>query len=125
MDESKHAAGSPPGSEEAIEALLDRLAQKTAALVLQRLEKRLLLRPKLLDYTEAAKYLGFYSADAKVPESPLRQRKKQFPDDCFIEIGNALRWDVEALDKWIDAEKARQSAARKRPHLPSAEVRKR
>ena len=94
-------------TEDAVGALLNEVAERTAKLVIKRLEGNILLRPRLLNYEQAAKYLGFVTADGSGPSvSALRQRKGQFPDECFITIGKAVRWDVEALDKWIDSKKA-------------------
>jgi len=117
MDEPKNAAGTSIGTDEAIEALLDRLAQKTADRVLKHLEDKVLLRPRLLNYRQAAKYLGFDPTGKVDPASPLRQRKQkgQLPDDCSFYFGGTLVWDAEALDSWIDSEvKAHRPRSRTR-----------
>lgn len=113
MEESKKAT--TISTDDAVRALLDELAKKTAKLVIANLEGNLLLRPRLLNYEQAAKYLGFVTADRSGPSvSALRQRKMegQFPEECSITIGKAVRWDVEALDRWIDSKKLGKRAAR-------------
>ena len=105
--------------DKAFEVLLAELADRTAKLVIERLESKVMLRPRLLDYEQAASYLGFLTADGKPSVSALRQRKaeNQFSDDCFITIGKAVRWDLEALDKWILAKK--QGKATRKARTPS------
>src|SRR5258708_5394122 len=96
-----------PDLDDSVKMLLDELAERTAKLVMEKLEGKVLLRPRLLNYEQAAAYLGFLTIDGKPSKSALRQRKAegQFSDECSITIGNAVRWDVQALDKWVDSKK--------------------
>ncbi len=85
-------------------AMIDQLAIRVAKLIIDDLNERVLLRPRLLTYAQAANYLGFLTPEGTPSISALRQRKGQFPEDCHINIGKALRWDVEALDRWIQSQ---------------------
>lgn len=116
MEESNPTSRMHLGSGEMLDEILDRLARKTAAMVVERLEGKVLLRPRLLNYKQAAKYLGFDPTGKVDPASPLRQRKQkgQLPDNCSFYFGGTLVWDAEALDKWIGAEvKAHQPRSRR------------
>lgn len=98
---------SVPSLGPAAETLIDQIASRIATLVTEKLEGRALLRPRWLNYGQAATYLGFQS------DSALRQRKNQFPSDCYTTIGKTLRWDVDELDKWLDSKK--QKLSKRRP----------
>ena len=102
MEKSK-VPESVQGISSAAEALMNQMASKIAALVMDKLEGRILLRPRWLNYEQAAAYLGFQS------DSALRQRKNQFPSACYTTIGKTLRWDVDELDRWLDSKRQRRS----------------
>jgi hypothetical protein len=88
------------------EELIDQIASKVAMFVIERLEGRVLLRPRWLNYGQAAAYLGFQS------DSALRQRKNQFSSACYTTIGKTLRWDVDELDRWLNSKKQTPSKRR-------------
>jgi len=87
---------------------MNEIASKIATLVIEKLEGKALLRPRWLNYEQAAAYLGFVTAEGKPSVSALRQRKDQFPEDCHQTIGKAVRWDVEALDSWLVSKKPKR-----------------
>jgi hypothetical protein len=77
--------------------LIMAIARETAKLVLAGLRQESPSR-RWADTNDAAERLG-------ITTTALRQRKSsgQIPDDCFVKMEGSVRWDLEALDRWMES----------------------
>jgi hypothetical protein len=107
---------SPAISLDAFGPLLDEFARKVAKAVVEELEGKTLIRPALLNYRQAAKYLAFSTGDGEPSETAIRQRKWQIPEHCTMKIGHSVRFIVDELDRWIVQSKGTQEL--KKPNKP-------
>lgn len=83
------------------EPLIEQLARRTAAIaakiVLDELQRNP-VKSRWTDTKGAAKHLGWTA-------TALAQRKSagQIPDDCYTKVGGSVRWDLDALDQWLES----------------------
>jgi hypothetical protein len=81
-----------------LEPLLEALAQRTAQIVLERLQG---VRPhaenRWADAHVAARRMGLGTAKA------LRERKHsgQIPENLYRKLGGSVRWDLHAIDEYM------------------------
>ncbi len=82
------------------EPLIEEVSRRTALKLLDELRRNPIVRPKWTDTEGAAQYLA-------LTVTALRQRKHsgQIPDECYTKIGNSVRWDLDALDRWMESMK--------------------
>jgi hypothetical protein len=82
------------------EPMIEEVSRRTAIKVLDELRRNPIARPKWTDTEGAAHYLD-------LTVTALRQRKQsgQIPDDCYTKLGTSVRWDLDALDRWMESQK--------------------
>jgi len=98
---------------EDVHPLIDEIAKKTAALVIEELRKNpQQVQPRLLTWEQAAAYLAKYEKDGKKPsKTALNQMKDRMPTYCYTKLGGTptspVAFDRLGLDRWIEETKER------------------
>src|SRR4051812_11871651 len=83
---------------EQYEPLIAAVAERTARIVLAELREDGGVKPRWVDIATAASHLD-------LTVTALRQRRShgQIPDSCVVKFGNSLRFDLAALDHWMES----------------------